>query len=194
MKTISALIAVLMSAVTVCLVALSAGGQAPQTAQVTQIELAKLMVEMSGLTRFLPSNPSDADYTHLLMVNGIAPASGWVSDQAVTRADLARVVLQATHQASSVPNPENPQSWIDYAVNQGIRVDTIGLATKPLEPLAIPVGPTMFSADANSGKKPPATVPSGDVQYGAVMQPIRAMFQPVLNPNTPTAPNRGARI
>ena len=194
MKTISAVMAVLASAVMVCLVALPAGGQAPQTAQVTQLELAKLMVEMSGLTRFLPSNPSAADYTGLLMNNGIVPANGWVADQAVTRADLARVVLQATHQANNVPDPTNPQSWIDYAVNQGIRVDTIGLATKPLEPLAMPVGPTMFSASANSGKKPPTTVPSGDVQYGAVMQPIRAMFEPIFNPNTPTASNRGARI
>ncbi len=188
MKIISAMVAAVMSVVTVCSAA-DAPAPTADTAQVTQIELAKLIVELSHLSRFLPPNPSDADYFGVLMANNIAPEKGWVADQAVSRYDLARVCVLALKQGSSVQHPETPQAWIDYLVDKGYRIDTIGLATKPLEPLAIPVGPTMFS---NRGQKLPRVVPSGDVQFGAVMQPVRELFKP--SGSTATSSNKGARI
>jgi len=187
MKIISAVVAVVMGAVTLCSAATT--NTPPQTAQVTQIELAKLIVELAHLSRLLPPNPSDADYFALLMANNIAPEKGWVADQPVSRYDLARVCVLALKQGSSVQSPENPQSWIDYLVDKGYRIDTIGLATKPLQPLAVPVGPTMFS---NRGQLMPRVVPSGDVQYGALMQPVREYFKPLSS--TATSSNKGARI
>jgi len=190
MKIISAVVAVVMGAVTLCSAAdAPATNVSPQTAQVPQIELAKLVVELAHLSRFLPPNPSDADYFALLMANGIAPVKGWVADEPVSRADLARVSVLAMKQGSAVEHPENPQAWIDYLVDKGYRIDTIGLATKPLQPLAIPVGPTMFS---NRGQLMPRVVPSGDVQYGAIMQPVREYFKP--SGSTATSSNKGARI
>jgi len=191
MKTLSAVVAVML-----CSVMLSSAANPPvpvvvppDTAQVTQIELAKLIVELAHLGRFLPPNPSDADYFSVLMANGISPEKGWSADQAVSRYDLARVCVEALKQSSSVQHPENPQAWIDYLVDKGYRIDTIGLATKPLAPLAIPVGPTMYST---RGQALPKVVPSGDVQFGAIMQPVREFFKP--SSSTATSSNKGARI
>jgi hypothetical protein len=164
---------------------------APLTTEVPQIELAKTIVKVLGLQRFLPPHPTPFDYFALLMVNGISPAGGWVEDQSVTRYDLARCVVLSLHQADKVTNPENPQSWIDYCVSIGIRVDTVGLATEPLQPLSLPLGPTI-----HSGHHRPRPLPTGDVQFGPIMQPIRELFivGPRPRPVTPTAPVRGARI
>lgn len=197
MKTISIVLAVLMGAITLCSAATPPPPAAttptattpPETAQVTQIELAKLIVELAHLSRFLPPNPSDADYFAVLMANNIAPEKGWSSDQAVSRYDLARVCVLALKQGASVAQPDNPQSWIDYLVDKGYRIDTIGLATKPLAPLALPVGPTMYPT---SGQLMPRVVPSGDVQFGAVMQPVREFFKPTSS--TATSSNSGVRI
>jgi hypothetical protein len=146
--------------------------------------------------RFLPVNPAASDYFAILMANGIAPEKGWKTDQPVTRFDLARVVVLALKQGNKVEHPENPQAWIDYLVSIGVPVDTVGLATKPLEPLSLPIGPTAYSTQQDPTKRPPRLVPTGDVQFGPIMQPIRELFitGPRPRPVTPTAPVRGARI
>jgi hypothetical protein len=138
----------------------------------------------------LPANPSDKDYFSLLAVNNIMPEKGWIASEPVSRYDLARVCVLALKQGGSVQHPEQPQAWIDYLVDKGYRIDTIGLATKPLEPLALPVGPTMYSNRVQT--KLPRVVPSGDVQFGAIMTPVREMFKPLAS--TPTASVRGTRI
>src|ERR1039457_3937717 len=106
------------------------GAAGPQTAQVTEFELAVLLVQQLGLVPYLPRNPSPNDYFSLLMMNGITLADKWQADKPVTRYDLARAVVLATKQGSKIDNPDNPQSWIDYLVSTGVRVDTIGLATQ----------------------------------------------------------------
>lgn len=201
MKNMSVLLAVVIGGFSFVAGAAPSTNQPPnqsdqsEVVQVSQLELAKLVVDLAGLRRFLPANPSPADYFALLMANGIAPAGGWVADQPVTRYDLARVVVLTLKQGAKVQNPDDPQSWIDYLVGTGVRVDTIGLATKPLEPLALPLGATAFGVQ-QPGQRLPRLVTSGDVQLGAVMQPIRELFivGPQPKPVTPTAPAKGARI
>ena len=49
---------------------------APKTVEVTQAELAQLLVQVLGLARFLPASPSDQQCFAMLMNNGISPADG----------------------------------------------------------------------------------------------------------------------
>jgi len=168
MKRLNVLAALVMSAVVFCSVAKGEG-----TNTMTQLELAKMMVQLCGLQTSLPTDraPTDADYFRLLMFNNIQPAGGWQADQLLTRADLARVVVLGMQEGSKVQNPDNPQSWIDYLVDKGVRVDTIGLTTKPVDPLAFPMGVEPSLAVRNI--------------LNDVVKPI---------PATPTGPAKGARI
>ena len=166
------------------------------TALVNQVELAKLLVEVLGLSRFLPADPTSAQCFALLMANGILPQDGWESDKAVTRADLARVIVQAMKKTSEIKTPDDPQSWIDYLVGIGVSIDTVGLATKPLEPLALPVSPRMYTARVDPLLKDTKQVMGPITQFGTVMTPIRELFsfKPVPpTPVTPTGP-QGARF
>jgi len=170
MKIMHILVAVAMSAAVVC----SAADGDEQTKTMTQLELAKIMVQLTGLQSSLPTDRpvTDADYFSLLMFNNIQPTGGWHAEQSVSRADLARVVVLGMQEGSKVENPENPQSWVDYLVSKGVRVDTVGTGTNPVTPIAFPVGvdPTV-----------------------AVTEVIKDVVKP-LPPVTPTGARRGARI
>ena len=166
------------------------------TAQVTQAELARLLVEVLGLSRFLPANPTPAQCFVVLMANGIVPKDGWNAEMAVTRADLARVVVQAMKKTNEIKNPDKDQEWIDFLVGLGIPIDTVGLATKPLEPLALPVSPHAYTAQMDPLQTDTKQIMTPITQYGTVMTPIRQLFsfQPVpLKPVTPTGP-QGAKF
>lgn len=178
------------------LAATAATNQPPRTVEVPQLELAKVVVEATGLARFLPVNPSPNDYFSILMANGIAPEGGWEAGKPVNRYDLARVIVLAMKQGNKIEHPENPQAWIYYLIGINVPINTIGLATKPLEPLALPIGPTAYSSQVNTTKRLPRLVPTGDIQFGPIMQPIRELFivGPGPQPVTPTAPVKGSRL
>jgi len=166
------------------------------TAQVTQAELARLLVDVLGLSRFLPANPTPGDCFKILMSNGIVPKEGWNAAKAVTPADLARVVVQAMKRANEIKHPEVDQEWIDFLTGLGIAIDTIGKATKPLEPLAMPISPYAYTAVVDPLNKESKNIMAPITQYGADMTPIRELFrflplQP--KPVTPTGP-QGTRF
>ena len=166
------------------------------TAQVPQAELARLLVEVLGLSRFLPANPTPAQCFAILMANGIVPKDGWNAEAAVTRADLARVIVQAMKRSSEIKNPDNDQEWIEFLVGIGVHIDTLGEATKPLEPLMLPVAPKAYTAQVDPLNKDTKQIMAPITQYGTVMTPIRELFsfQPVPpKPVTPTGP-QGARF
>jgi hypothetical protein len=173
MKRMSMLVAVAMGAMMFCSVA---KGQAPSNdvQNVSHFQLARLMVQLCGLTTLLPTDRAvtETDYFQLLAFNNIQPAGGWRSGLLVTRADLARVVVQAMGESKKVENPDNPESWINYLVGKGIKVDTIGLGTKPVDPMAFPLGVDPVVALQNI--------------LNDVVKPIP--------PATPNAPAKGARI
>lgn len=151
-------------------------GQSTETNNMTQFQLAKLMVQLCGLQAMLPTDrtPTETDYFQLLAFNNIQPVNGWQTGTLVTGNDLARVVVQAMGEATKVENPDQPESWVNYLADKGIKVDTIGLGTKPVDPL----------------------------QFALSVDPVVAVqniLQEVVNPRppkpvTPTAPKRGARI
>ena len=105
----------------------------------TQADLARLLVNVLGLSVDLPATPSDVEVFSALLANQIAPAEGWQSTNLVTRADLARVVVQAMGEADQVENPDDAQSWVDYLKGLGVPIDTVGQAVAGVTPLNDPV-------------------------------------------------------
>lgn len=114
--------------------------------KVRQGELAVLLVNVLGLYRFLPAAPSEQEAIAVLLANQVAPEGGWDPAKEVTRADLARIIVQAIDRANEVEEQENPQSWIDFLVSVGVPIDTVGLALTNVEPLPEPIGGNVFAA------------------------------------------------
>lgn len=123
------------------------GGKAAE-AQVTQAELAQIMVDVLNLYRFLPASPTPLECFAVLLENGISPQKGWETDTVVTRADLARVIVQALGRQNEVENPDDPRSWINFLKSQGVSIGTVGEAVDNLEPLPEPVAPNVFKGSA----------------------------------------------
>lgn len=111
----------------------------PEAAEVTQLQLAEILVNMLGLTRNLPADPTAQEKFAALMTNGVVPQEGWVATSVVTKATLARLVVQAMGRADEIENPDDPSAWIDFLVANDIPIDTVGQAADNLEPLAEPV-------------------------------------------------------
>ncbi len=123
---------------------------AEEADEVTQGELALLMVNVLGLYRFLPAAPTEQEAIAVLLINGIAPEDGWDPNKPVVLADLARLIVQALDRAAEVENPEDPQSWMAYLDSIEIPISTVGLALSSLEPLAEPLAGDAFSAAITS--------------------------------------------
>jgi len=109
------------------------------SAQVTQAELAQMLVNLTGLARFLPNPATPQELFSALMASGISPADGWQADTVVTKAVLARVVVQSMGLADQVENPDDPNSWVKLLVENGIPIDTVGEAVQGISPSAEPV-------------------------------------------------------
>ena len=109
--------------------------KAQASGPVTHAQLADLLVKALGLARFLPSAPSAQQTFDVLMQNGISPEAGWLLDAVVTKADLARVLIQAMHKENQVENPNDPQSWIDALKAAGISLDRLSETIQSVETL-----------------------------------------------------------
>ena len=105
---------------------------------VTHPQLAELLVKALGLVRFLPASPSAQQMFTVLMQNGIVPQDGWKLDAVVTKADLARVIVQALGMEDRVENPNDPQSWINLLKQAGISLERLSQTIQSVE--ALPEG------------------------------------------------------
>lgn len=159
--------------------------QADQADEVTQGELAVLLVNMLGLFRFLPAAPTEQEAIAVLLANRIAPEDGWRPDQPVLLADLARLIVQSLDRSHEVPDPENPQSWIDFLVGIDVPIDTVGLAVSNLEPLPEPIGGGhIFAAAVSSDpliRREVIGLPD-EVERGADVAPPQSLQRPVTLP------------
>lgn len=124
--------------------------EAAATEAVTQAELARILTNVLGLSRFLPSQPTSAQRIAVLMENGIEPEGGWQPDAPVTRADLARLVVLAMDRRHEVEDPDDPRSWIALLAELGVSLESIGAATASIEPSAEPVAPHVFRTTATA--------------------------------------------
>lgn len=159
--------------------------QADQADEVTQGELALLLVNMLGLYRFLPAAPSEQEAIAVLLANCISPEDGWRPAQPVLLADLARLIVQSLDRSHEVAEPDNPQSWIDFLVSIDVPIDTIGLAVSQLEPIPEPVGGGHVFAAAVSAdpivRREVIGLPD-EVERGADVAPPQSLQRPVTLP------------
>lgn len=102
---------------------------------VTHPQLAERLVKALGLVRFLPTAPTAQQMFDVLMQNGISPQDGWKLDAVVTKADLARVVVQALRKEDAVENPSDPQAWLNVLKEMGISLDRLSETIQSVEVL-----------------------------------------------------------
>lgn len=136
--------------------------------QVTQAELAHLLVGVLGLSRNLPAEPSDQEVFSVLYANKIAPEGGWQANQVVTRAALARIVVLALQQEDLVEKPDDPESWINHLKSIGVPIGSVGQAVDNLNPLAEAVAPAPeFISSVDPRETPKKSALPDNQQYGA---------------------------
>lgn len=148
----------------------------PAVAQVTHEELAQLLVRILGLARFLPAAPTDLQCFAILMDNGIAPFGGWQVGKVVTKADLARVIVQALKKQGDIENPDDPKAWIDYVKSLGIPLESVGEAVAYLDPLVEPVAANVVSATRDPLVRRQRFNPLDETQYGVDMEYVVRVF------------------
>lgn len=167
--------------------------------QVTQGELASMLVRITGLTKYLPNNFSPVEASAVCLLNGIAPDGGWKMDQVVTRADLAKVVVQAMGKVDEVSNPDDPQAYIDYLKSIGVPIDTVTQAVGNLGPSADSVGLQPDNVGSTDPIKDPGPERGGGLNEGPTGTLLQSSFvtaeevEKVIAAVPPTTPRRPAR-
>ena len=89
---------------------------------VTEGDFARWLVDVLGLGRQLPRNPTLQQCFAVLTRSGIAPADGWQRLDVVTAGTLARVLVEAMNQQQFVANPNSDAAYIDYLKRFGIQI------------------------------------------------------------------------
>lgn len=143
---------------------------AEASAFATHAEMARQLVQVLGLARFLPPNPSAQQCFAVLLNNSISPKDGWQPDKIVTKADLARVVVQALKKQGEIKNPDNAKEWIDYLAALGVPIDSLGEALYYVDPLSEPVAPHVATARTDPLLKRHRFSPIDETQYGVDME------------------------
>lgn len=146
--------------------------QGDETRQVTHDELAQILVNVLGLARFLPAAPTAQESFAILMQNRIVPEGGWQLGKVVTKADLARVIVQSLKKQDQVKDSADPKSWIDFLRELGLPIDSVGEATSYVKPLAEPVALNVVPARTDPLKKTGELNPVDETQYGVDMRAL----------------------
>lgn len=147
-----------------------------QTQLVTEGEFAHWLVQVLGLSRFLPAAPSDQECFTILLQNSITPKDGWNSTNTVTRGTLARVTVQSMGKANEVKDPTKDESYIEYLRGIGIEIGTIGEAVENLDMLNDPLAEVAVSVETDPLAKKARIRPTGEQQLGADMSTFRSTF------------------
>lgn len=170
----------------------AAAGKDQPSGPVTHAQLAELLVKALGLVRFLPIAPSAQQTFDLLMQNGISPQAGWLLDAVVTKADLARVLIQALNMQDQVENPNDPQSWIDALKAAGISLDRLSEAIQSVETLPDGLGQDVQLQSTDPLVYDVNFTPGGTIQYSVDLAMVTRIFSELeairgeFRPITPT--------
>lgn len=143
---------------------------------VTHPQLAELLVKTLGLIRFLPGAPSPQQMFDILMQNGISPEAGWLLDAVVTKADLARVIVQALRKQDEVENPNDPQAWINLLKELGIPLDRLSETIQEVEALPEGMGQDFAMQSTDPLIYTLADTPDGTVQYTVDLNLVTRVF------------------
>lgn len=190
---------------TLCAVALSMAiaipavqAQDPGAEPAKQLELATLLANLMGLSRALPAAPSAQQIFTILAINGVSPEEGWDAEKVVTKADLARTVVQAMGAAAEIEIPDDPNAWVGYLEAMGISIETIGSAVSEVGPSDQPVAGSVSRAgttwdpldNVSRFGEPDERDFGADVQ---VLPPVGTGTPPVAVPPPPPAPVEAVR-
>lgn len=162
----------------------SAGSASTQL--VSEGEFAKWLVQVLGISRFLPPNPSELECFNVLLQNEIAPRDGWNSTNVVTRATLARVIIQSLSRQDEVKDPDSDASWIEYLKEVGIDISTIGAAVENLDILDSTLANEAVVISSDPLNKIHKIRVTDDQQLGADLSGITRIF--VQAEETPPPP------
>jgi hypothetical protein len=166
----------------------------PQTQLVTEGEFARWLVQVLGLSRFVPAAPSDQECFAILLQNSIKPKDGWNATNVVTRGILARVTVQSMGKTSEVKDPAKDESYIEFLKGVGIEIGTIGEAVETLDALGDPLANEAIVAKTDPLSKVHRIRPVGEQQLGADMatiqdavtaEEIATVFTPSPTPRKP---------
>jgi hypothetical protein len=158
--------------------------QEQKTKLVTEGEFARWLVNVLGLTRTIPADPSEQDCFAILLQNSISPKAGWNSTNLVTMGTLARVVVQSLHKQGEVTNPAEDASWINYLKSIGIDFGTIGQAMAALGPIDPAYAGEAAVTTTDPLKKQAKIRPLDEQQFGADLQSLRSLPAPLAPPTT----------
>lgn len=170
----------------------STAQKAQASGPVTQTQLADLLVKALGLVRYLPNAPTAQQTFDVLMQNGISPEAGWLMDAVVTKADLARVILQAMHKEDQVENPSDPQSWIDALKAAGISLDRLSETIQAVEALPDSMGQDVPLQSTDPLVYNVRFTPGGTIQYSVDLALVTRVFSEMeaisgeFRPQSPT--------
>lgn len=156
----------------------------------TEGQYGAWLVQVLGLSRFVSAAPTPQECFAVLLQNQITPKNGWNATSVVSRATLARTVVQALGQQSQIKDTNNDGEWIDYLKKIGFEFATLGEALKQLDPLDAALGNAAVAVSTDPLGKTHRIRPTDDQQLGADLSTIRRVLafieeQPAPTP-TPT--------
>ncbi len=112
--------------------------------QVTQGELALMLINMLGLQQEIEVTGSPLDAIRVLLIYGISPINGWEVDRPVVLGDLAVVLVQSLQAQDEVDDPNDPVQCIAYLEGLGVPMDTVSGAVLIVPPRGDEIGGTAW--------------------------------------------------
>lgn len=143
---------------------------------VTHPQLAERLAKALGLIRFLPTAPSAQQMFDVLMQNGISPQDGWKLDAVVTKADLARVIVQALRKEDAVENPNDPQAWLNVLKELGISLDRLSETIQSVEVLPEGMGQDVTLQSTDPLVHTVRFTPTDAIQYTVDLNMVTRVF------------------
>ena len=129
------------------LVSGSKGGQSGSTpGLINQCGFARLLVQVLDLTEQLPPPATREDYANLLVNYKIEPLGGWNCDRALTRNDLAVILVRALNLQSQIKDVNNIKEYLRLLTDLGIPLLTQNL------PLTLEEVTNIFNEEAFSSE------------------------------------------
>lgn len=108
--------------------------EAQNNNQVTQGELALMLINMMALHDEMDVPESEVEAVRVLLLYGISPAAGWDLDRPVVLADLAVVLVKALGAQGEVDDANDPAQCIAYLEGLGVPMDTVSGAVLVVPP------------------------------------------------------------
>lgn len=102
--------------------AVRAGTPVAAPAGVTEGEFSRWLVQVLGLDRGLPANPSAQQCFVVLTRNGIRPGDGWQAADLMTEGSLARVLVQAMGEQAQIRRPNDDAAYIQFLRTLGVSI------------------------------------------------------------------------